>query len=95
MDTHGISDALAAGDFDGLAHVGDSRRGWGKSSHQRSWVVEGGVLVVTDRTSSKFFDGKENVRSNEESSEHLTGFDAVNFIVSRPWSFQERRPDLF
>lgn len=95
MNTQEISEALAAGEFDGLAHVGDWRSGWGKTSRQRSWLVEGGVLVVTNRTSSKFFDGKENVRETDESVERFTGFEAVDFILSRPWSFQERRPDLF
>jgi len=95
MDQNGILKALDSGDFDGVSHRYQPYDGYGKETHQISMSVSGGVIEVTKTTSGKFFDGKENTRYEHDSTEVLTGMDAVGFILQRPFYFAQVRPDLF
>jgi len=95
MDQDGVLQALQAGDFDGISHTYEPYSGYGKNSHQKSMRVSGGTIELTTTTSGKSFDGKENTRWEEDSTESLTGSDAVDFIAGHPYYFQQARPDLF
>ena len=95
MDRDGILRALNAGEFDGISHRYRPVDGYGNNTHQTSLNVSGGVIEVTKTTKGKFFDGKENNRFEESSTEALTRRRAVGFICSHPYYFSQRRPDLF
>jgi hypothetical protein len=95
MDRDGVLDALEAGDFDGISHAYEPYSGHGKNSHQKSMRVSGGTIEVTTTTYGKFFDGKENTRFEDSSTESLTGIAALDFIAERPYYFEQARPDLF
>jgi hypothetical protein len=94
MDRDGVLRALEAGEFDGISHDYQPYAGH-KNTHQISMSVSGGTIEVTKITSGKFFDGKENTRFEERSTDSLTGNDAVDFIERRPYYFSLARPDLF
>ena len=94
MDRDGVLQALEAGDFDGISHGYQSYPGY-KQTHQVSMSVSGGTIELTKTTSGKFFDGRENTRYENSSTEYLTGNDAVDFIAQRPYYFSLARPDLF
>jgi hypothetical protein len=94
MDRDGVLQALQAGDFDGISHAYEPYPGH-KTTHQKSMRVSGGTIELTKTTRGKFFDGKENTRWEDDSTECLTGSDAVDFIAERPYYFQQARPDLF
>lgn len=95
MDRDGVLQALEAGDFDGIRHVYEPQRGYGKKTHEVSISVSGGTIEVTKITRGKFFDGRENTRYADSSTEYLTGSDAVKFIAQRPYYFRLARPALF
>lgn len=95
MDQDGILKALNAGEFDGLSHMYQPYAGHGKQTHQITMSVSGGAIEVTKVTRGKFFDGKENTRYEDSSTEILTGTSAVGFIAQRPFYFAQVRPDLF
>jgi len=95
MDFEGILAALQAGEFDGVNHDYKPYKGYGKTSYQTSMHVVGDTINVTKTSSGKFFNGKENERWSESSTDLLSGPAAVNFIEQRPYYFQQVRPDLF
>lgn len=96
MDTDDILKALEAGEFDGVSHDYQPYQGYGKTTYQKSMSVSaGGAIEVTKTTRSKFFDGKENVRTEETETETLTGTAAVSFIAQHPYYFEQVCPDLF
>jgi hypothetical protein len=95
MDTDGILKALEGGEFDGVSHHYQPYKGYGKTTYQKSMSVSGGAIDVAKTTRSKFFDGKENVRTEGTETETLTGTAAVSFIAQHPYYFQQVRPDLF
>lgn len=57
--------------------------------------VSYGNVEVTKITTGKIFDGKENERFKDRTTEVLSGYKAVEFIERRPFYFSQRRPDLF
>ncbi len=87
--------ALNAGEFDGISHTYQPYSGYGKNNHQKVMSVSCGSIEMTQITSGKFFDGKENERFEDRSTEVLSGYEAVDFIESHPYYFSQRRPDLF
>ncbi|MBH9966114.1 MULTISPECIES: hypothetical protein [Bacillaceae] len=88
--------ALKAGEFDGISHTYQPYSdGYSKNSYQLEMSVSGGTIEVTKITTGKFFDGKENERFEEEKTETLSDYKAIDFIESRPYYFSQRRPDLF
>jgi len=95
MDRDGVLQALQAGDFDGISNDYEPYPGYGKTTHQVSMSVSGGTIELTKTTRGKFFDGRENTRYENSSTEYLTGSDAVDFIAQRPYYFSQARPDLF
>lgn len=95
MDRDGVLQALEAGEFNGITHDYQPYAGHGKNTHQVSMSVSGGTIEVTKITRGKFFDGKENTRFEDRSTDYLTGNDAIDFIERRPYYFSLARPDLF
>ncbi len=87
--------ALKAGEFDGVNHAYEPYKGFGKISYQKEMSVSGGSITLTKISRGKFFDGKENERWEERTTEVLSDFEAVAFIESHPYYFTQRRPDLF
>jgi hypothetical protein len=94
MDRDGVLQALEAGDFDGISH-GYQPYEYGKTTYQVLMSVSGGTIELTKTASGKFFDGRENTRHKNSSTEYLTGSDAVDFIAQRPYYFALARPELF
>ncbi|MFJ9946647.1 hypothetical protein [Kitasatospora sp. NPDC091207] len=95
MDANRVLEALEAGEFDGVSHTYQPYDGYGNQTHQVAMRVSGDTIEVAKTTSGKFFDGKENTRYSETSTDRLTGMDAVGFIAQRPYYFSQVRPDLF
>ncbi|MEU0107171.1 hypothetical protein ABZ313_17605 [Streptomyces sp. NPDC006251] len=95
MDANRVLEALEAGEFDGVGHTYQPYGGYGNQTHQVAMSVSGGAIEVSKTTSGKFFDGKENTRYSETSTDRLTGMDAVALIAQRPYYFSQVRPDLF
>lgn len=95
MDQNGILEALNAGEFDGVGHQYEPYDGYGNNTYQITMSVSGGAIEVSKINRGKFFDGKENTRYEDGSTEVLTGMDAVSFIAKRPYYFSQVRPDLF
>lgn len=95
MDANRVLEALEAGEFDGVSHTYQPYDGYGNQTHQVAMSVSSGTIEVSKTTSGKFFDGKENTRYSETSTDYLTGMDAVDFIAQRPYYFSQVRPDLF
>lgn len=95
MDANRVLEALEAGEFDGVSHTYQPYDGYGNQTHQVAMSVSSGTIEVSKTTSGKFFDGKENTRYSETSTDYLTGMDAVGFIAQRPYYFSQVRPDLF
>ncbi len=87
--------ALQAGEFDGISHTYQPYSGYGKNSHQKEMSVSCGSIELTKITTGKFFDGKENERFEDRTTEVLSDYKAVDFIESHPYYFSQRRPDLF
>ena len=87
--------ALKAGEFDGVSHTYEPYSGYGKNSHQKEMSVSFGSIEVTKITTGKFFDGKENERFEDRTTEVLSDSEAIDFIESHPYYFSQRRPDLF
>lgn len=77
-----------------MSHNYQPYQGYGKTTYQKSMSVSGGAIEVTKTTRSKFFDGKENVRTEETETETLTGVAAVSFIAQHPYYFEQVRSDL-
>lgn len=94
MKREEVLTALSAGEFDGISHTYQPYSGYGKNSHQLEMSVSQGAIEVTKITTGKIFDGKENERFEERTTEVLIGNKAVDFIESRPYYFSQRRPDL-
>ena len=90
-----VLDALKAGEFDGVSHTYEPYSGYGKNSHQKEMRVSFGSIEVTKITTGKFFDGKENERFEDRTTDVLSESEAIDFIESHPYYFSQRRPDLF
>lgn len=95
MNREEVLAALKAGEFDGISHTYQPYSGYGKNSHQIEMSVSYDTIEVTKITTGKIFDGKENERFEDRTTEVLGGYKAVDFIESRPYYFSQRRPDLF
>lgn len=95
MDANRVLEALEAGEFDGVGHTYQPYDGCGNQTHQVAMSVSDGTIEVSKTTSGKFYDGKENARYSETSTDYLTGMEAVAFITQRPYYFSQVRPDLF
>ncbi|GGM40619.1 hypothetical protein GCM10011351_28530 [Paraliobacillus quinghaiensis] len=95
MKREEVLTALKAGEFDGISHTYQPYSSYGKTSHQTEMSVSWGSVEVTKITTGKFFDGKENERFEDSTTEVLSDSEAVNFIESHPYYFSQRRPDLF
>lgn len=95
MKKNKVLAALKAGEFDGIRHVYKPYKGYGKNSHQKEINVFGGSIELTKITTGKFFNGKENERFEERTTEVLSDSEAVEFIDSHPYYFKQRRVDLF
>lgn len=96
MNRELVEEALENGDFSGVSHKYEPYSGHNKhTTYQITMEVVGSTIEVTKTTRSKFFDGKENEWSEEDSTEYLSGSDAVDFIEKRPYYFKQVRPDLF
>jgi len=95
MRTEEVLAALKAGEFDGVNHTYQPYDGYGKNSHQKKMSVSCGSIELTKITTGKFFNGKENERFEERSTELLSDYEAIAFIVSHPYYFSQIRPDLF
>ncbi|MCR2805397.1 hypothetical protein [Paenibacillus soyae] len=87
--------ALKAGEFDGISHTYQPYSGYGKNSHQIEMSVSFGTIEITKITTGKSFNGKENERFEDRTTEVLSDYKAVDFIEDRPYYFKQRRPDLF
>lgn len=88
--------ALKAGEFDGISNKYQPYSvDYSKNSYQMEMSVSCGIIEKTIITSGKIFNGKENERFEEENTEVLSDYKAVDFIESRPYFFSQRRPDLF
>jgi len=87
--------ALKAGEFDGISHTYQPYSGYGKNGHQIEMCVSFGTIEVTKITTGKSFNGKENERFEDRTTEVLSDYKAVDFIEARPYYFKQRRPDLF
>lgn len=95
MKNDEILAALRAGEFDGVKHTYQPYDGYGKNSHQQKMSVSSGSIELTKITTGKLFNGKENERFKEESSEILSDQEAIAFIATHPYYFSQVRPDLF
>ena len=95
MHRDGVKEALKNGDFDGITYTYKPYNGYGKKSHQRSMSVVGSTIEYTLTTYGKSFNGKENERYADPNTKILEGDSALDFIESHPYSFQQKRPDLF
>ena len=95
MNREEVLDALKAGDFDGIRHTYEPYSGYGKNSHQKEMRVSFGSIEVTKITTGKFFDGKENERFEDMTTDVLSESEAIDFIESHPYYFSQRRADLF
>ena len=95
MKKNKVLAALKAGEFDGISHVYKPYKGYGKNSHQKEINVSGGSIELTKITTGKFFNGKENERFEERTTEVLSDSEAVEFIDSHPYYFKQRKVDLF
>ncbi|WP_458411478.1 hypothetical protein ACNQFZ_11445 [Schinkia sp. CFF1] len=95
MNREEVLAALKTGEFDGISHTYQPYSGYGKNCHQIEMSVSCGTIEVTKITTGKIFNGKENERFEERTTEVLSGNKAVDFIESRPYYFSQRRPDLF
>ncbi|MGH1682754.1 hypothetical protein ABE936_13555 [Enterococcus gallinarum] len=96
MDRSAIFRALENGEFDGISHEYEPRKGYSKNEvFQTKMVVKGSCIEVTTEYKNKFFDNKENVSNEHNNVKVLTGNSAVDFIVRRPFYFKKVRPELF
>ncbi|CQR46614.1 hypothetical protein BN1058_00883 [Paraliobacillus sp. PM-2] len=95
MKREEVLTALKAGEFDGISHTYQPYSGYGNNSHQTEISVSCGSIEVTKITTGKFFDGKENERFEDRTTEVLSDSEALDFIKKHPYYFSQRRPDLF
>ena len=95
MKREEVLTALKAGEFDGISHTYQPYSGYGKNSHQKEMSVSYGSIEVTKITTGKSFNGKENERFEDRTTEVLSDSEAVDFIETHPYYFSQRTPDLF
>ncbi|CQR46583.1 hypothetical protein BN1058_00852 [Paraliobacillus sp. PM-2] len=93
MKRNEVLTALKTGEFDGISHTYQPYSGYGSNSHQTEMSVSWGSIEVTKITTGKFFDGKENERFEDRTTEVLSDSKALDFIETHPYYFSQRRPE--